>query len=676
MDINSSVSELKGVGEKTKKQLETIGVYTIRDILLHFPYNYIVFPEPVDVSEYEEDTTMAIRGELSTRPYNKGGRFQMVTATITDGQKKLPVVWFHMPYIRNTLSVGETYIFYGKVRNKNNRIVLEQPKVFHEDDYKQKMVTLQPVYHLGDGITNNAFTKLISQSVQFATQMNDFLSPDIKERRNLVDLNRAICDSHFPRTMDQLLDARKRLAFDEFFLFLLRLEATKTESIKTIYQMHGKDRVLDISKQLDFSLTPSQDQALGDILKDMSKDVPMQRLLQGDVGSGKTILAFLAMLYCSQNGYQSAFMAPTEVLAMQHYEKLRAFCEKHAPFTNVYLLTGSVSAANKKAIKRELSLDPTAIVVGTHALIVDDVDLPNLALVITDEQHRFGVRQRETLNHKGDLPHTLIMSATPIPRTLAIILYGDLDVSVMKESPKNRLPIKNCVVNKNYRKKAYEFIEKQIKEGHQAYIICPLVEESEAVDAVDVISYTKALKEYYKEHPCDVNIKITCLHGKMKPAEKNRIMSDFAEGKIHILISTTVIEVGVDVPNATVMMVENAERFGLAQLHQLRGRVGRGAWQSYCIFLDGKNRKEKNKRLEILNSSNDGFYIAEKDLELRGPGDIFGIKQSGDLDFKVADIYHDASLLKDASYEVKQMIEKDPNLNLPEHEILKQSINL
>lgn len=669
MNLNSSVLELKGVGAKTQQQLAKLGVYTVKDILLHFPYNYIQYPEPIPVSEYEEDTTQAIIGTVVNPPYRKGGRMQMVTAAITDGKSRLSVAWFHMPYIKNTLHAGETYILYGKVRRKNNRVTLEQPTVFTPEEYREKQTCLQPVYHLTEGLSNHVFTKLVSQSVQFVEQLNDILSEDIRKRRNLVKLKDAIVHSHFPIHMEQLLRARSRLAFDEFFIFLLKLQSAKGNLIKTSYQMHGIQQVLDCAKELPFTLTQDQTQALTDILQDLSRDVPMQRLLQGDVGSGKTIIAFLSMLYASRNGYQSALMAPTEVLARQHYEKLVDFCHKYAPSVHVYLLTGSVTVAQKKKLKEQLAKDPSAMIVGTHALIVEDVSYLDLALVITDEQHRFGVNQRETFQQKGQMPHILVMSATPIPRTLAIILYGDLSVSLIKTLPAQRLPIKNCVVTKSYRNTAYEFIRKQIKQGHQAYIICPLVEESEMVDAVDVIQYSEMLREYYQG-----DISIGLLHGKMKPAQKNEVMENFASGNIQLLVSTTVVEVGVDVPNATVMMVENAERFGLAQLHQLRGRVGRGSAQSYCIFLDGKNTNTPNKRLEILNSSNDGFYIAEKDLELRGPGDVFGIRQSGEMDFAVADIYHDAQLLKEASWEVEHILSEDPNLTKPEYEILKSSL--
>ncbi|MGN0170253.1 MAG: ATP-dependent DNA helicase RecG [Lachnospiraceae bacterium] len=674
MNLDSSVKELKGVGDKTKKLLEKAGVYTIRDILLYFPYNYICYPEPVMVGECREEDIYAVLGTVSGVPYRKGGPMQMVTARISDMSASLSAVWFHMPYIKNTLHTGETYVFYGKVRIKNGRKMLEQPAVFHVEDYQKIQSTLQPVYHLSDGLKNNTFKKLVQQSISLVHEIRDLLPEDLRERRSLVPIQEAICQLHFPSDRETLLEARNRLVFEEFFVFLMRLCTSKSQKVKTIYRMYGSDKIRDISNRLPYTLTEGQELALEDILQDMSGDIPMQRLLQGDVGSGKTIIAFLSMLYASQNGYQSCMMAPTEVLAMQHYEKMQEFCEKYAPFTNVYLLVGSLSAAEKKRCKQEIALDSTAIVIGTHALIEDTVFLPDVALVITDEQHRFGVRQRELLAEKGKHPHVLVMSATPIPRTLAVILYGDLDISLIKSLPNNRLPIKNCVVKQNYRLKAYEFIREQVEEGHQAYVICPLVEQSEALDAEDAVSYTAMLQEYFEQ--VHAGITVACLHGKMKNQQKNEIMAAFSANQIQVLVSTTVIEVGIDVPNATVMMVENAERFGLAQLHQLRGRVGRGKAQSYCIFIDGKNNKEPNKRLEILNTSNDGFYIAEKDLELRGPGDIFGIRQSGGLDFQIADIYQDAELLKEASREVKYILDQDPSFTLPEHTFLKHNINL
>ena len=671
MNLDSSIKELKGVGDKTAKLFEKVGVYTIRDILLHFPYYYVSYPDVIDICDREVDEMKAYRAVVHSAPYRKGGPMQMVTTTIRDNTGSLNVCFFHMPYIKNTLKRGETYIFYGKVTKKNNHEMLSMPKVFTEEEYEVIRGGLEPKYHLTEGLNNNVIKKVVAQCIHLSLDIGDPLSRELLDSHGLLSKGECIRILHNPKDYNEILEARKRLAFEEFFFFLLRLSAFKEESVKTKAVFSGAERIYELANNLPFELTVDQKKALDDIILDVSCDRPMQRLLQGDVGSGKTIIAFLSMCYAAMNGYNSSLMAPTEVLATQHYDKLVEFIDKHHLPFKAYLLTGSVTAANKRKIKEAISNDPTAMVIGTHALIVEDVNFSNLGLVITDEQHRFGVRQRELLSDKGVIPHVLVMSATPIPRTLAIILYGDLSVSLIKSMPSNRLPIKNCVVGKSYRKTALEFIKKEVLAGRQAYVVCPLVEESEGMDAMDVLTEVEELRAYYGDE-----VSVNFLHGKMKPKEKNDIMERFSRNEINVLVSTTVIEVGVDVPNATVMMVDNAERFGLAQLHQLRGRVGRGGHQSYCIFFDGKGNKEGNPRLKILNDSNDGFYIAEKDLELRGPGDLFGVRQSGEFDFQVADIYHDADLLKEASNEVNRIIKEDPELIMEEHRVLLKNLNL
>ena len=650
MNLNTPVRELKGVGEHKEKCLQKLGVYTVRDILLHFPFHYIDYPQIQPVSGVEPDRIMAIEGTVTSAPFHKKIKgMDMVTATITDGTAHLSVTWFHQPYIKKQLHAMENYIFYGKIRNKNGKLTMDQPVIYSYESYEKLRTTLQPVYHLSKDITNNAFRKLVQDCLPCIDQLEELLPEELCLRRNLLSYKEAVCQLHFPKNVDEMLAGRKRFVFQEFFKFLLQMQAAKSSITKTQFICKDNNKIMNLIEKLPFELTNGQMKALHDILADMNNEIPMQRLLQGDVGSGKTILALFAMLHAHFNGYQSAIMAPTEVLARQHFESFIDYKERFGLSFSVYLLTGSMTAKEKARTKELIKNDSDCLIVGTHALIQDTVDIPNLALVITDEQHRFGVRQRETLSNKGMIPHTLVMSATPIPRTLALILYGDLAISTIKELPSERLPIKNCVVGTGYRNTAYEFIRRQVEIGFQAYVICPLVEESEAMDAADVITYAKHLREYYVG--C---INVGILHGQMKPSEKNRVMEEFLANKIQILVSTTVVEVGVNVPNATVMMVENAEQFGLAQLHQLRGRVGRGKAQSYCIFIDGKNHKE-NKRLEILNHSNDGFYIAEKDLELRGPGDFFGIRQSGELDFTMADIYKDSDLLKEASDEVNRL---------------------
>ena len=425
----------------------------------------------------------------------------------------------------------------------------------------------------------------------------------------------------------------------------------------------------DLQKALPYSLTSAQQRALTEIKADLSSGKVMNRLIQGDVGSGKTILAVLALLHVACNGFQGALMAPTEVLAKQHYEGICQLFETYNIRKTPVLVTGSMTAKEKRLAYEKIKSHEADIIIGTHALIQEKVEYDKLALVITDEQHRFGVGQREALGTKGDTPHIMVMSATPIPRTLAIILYGDLDISVIDELPAERLPIKNCVVNKSYRPKAYEFIARQCAMGHQVYVICPMVEESEMIEAENVLDYTKVLRKELPESIC-----VEYLHGKMKAKEKNQIMEQFAAGEIQVLVSTTVVEVGVNVPNATVMMIENAERFGLAQLHQLRGRVGRGKSQSYCIMVNCSEEEGTMERLDILNKSNDGFYIASEDLKLRGPGDIFGMRQSGDMEFRLADIFTDANILKSVSEEADALLLADPELNEADHMELKKRL--
>ena len=546
---------------------------------------------------------------------------------------------------------------------------MEHPEIFTPAAYEEIVHSMQPVYALTKGLSNKAITKLVHQVLDTRPLKTEYLPEEIRERYQLADDNFAVRTIHFPKNMQELLTARKRLVFDEFLLFVLAVQLLKekTEEALNTFPMKPVWTTEEIIEGLPYELTNAQKNVWHEIERDLSGHKLMSRLVQGDVGSGKTVIAFLAMILSAENGFQSALMVPTEVLANQHYEGfLNLMEEQKITSCRPVLLTGSTTAKQKREIYQKIADGEVNIIIGTHALIQEKVEYKNLGLVITDEQHRFGVRQREALTTRGNPPHVLVMSATPIPRTLAIILYGDLDISIIDELPAKRLPIKNCVVGTAYRPKAYSFIEKQVHAGRQAYVICPMVEESEGLDAENVTDYAEKLREAL---PKDIRIEI--LHGKMKPKEKNKIMESFASGEIQILVSTTVVEVGVNVPNATVMMVENAERFGLAQLHQLRGRVGRGEHQSYCIFIQGNNEEDTSKRLKILNESNDGFFIAGEDLKLRGPGDLFGIRQSGLMEFKIGDIYNDAGILKDASETAGEILALDFDLCLPQHELLK-----
>lgn len=673
MNEKTPLRELKGVGEKTEKLFQKIGITTAEELLRYYPRTYDIYEEPVEIASAEEDKTVSIRATIATGIYiNQIRNLQVLTTTVADASGRLPVAWFNAPYLRGTLKKGSVFILRGKIIRKKGRPQMEHPEIFTPAAYEEIIHSMQPVYGLTKGLSNKMITKLVHQILDTRPLHGEYLPEEIRERYQLADANYAIRTIHFPKNMQELLTARKRLVFDEFLLFVLAIQLLKekTEEAPNTFSMKPVWTTEEIIEGLPYDLTGAQKNVWHEIERDLSGHKLMSRLVQGDVGSGKTVIAFLAMVLSAENGFQSALMVPTEVLANQHYEGfLRLMEEQNIASCHPVLLTGSTTARQKREIYQKIADGEVNVIIGTHALIQERVEYKNLGLVITDEQHRFGVRQREALTTRGNPPHVLVMSATPIPRTLAIILYGDLDISIIDELPAKRLPIKNCVVGTSYRPKAYSFIEKQVQMGRQAYVICPMVEESEGLEAENVTDYARKLQEILPGE-----IKVEILHGKMKPKEKNRIMEAFASGEIQVLVSTTVVEVGVNVPNATVMMVENAERFGLAQLHQLRGRVGRGEHQSYCIFIQGNNEENTSKRLKILNESNDGFYIAGEDLKLRGPGDLFGIRQSGLMEFKIGDIYNDAGILKNASEAAGEILALDFDLILPQHKALKEHL--
>lgn len=673
MKNQESIRSLKGIGEKTGKLLEKLGLYTVEDLLSYYPRAYHSYGPAVSIGTLKPETQGTVEGMLQKSVSVKRFRnIQIITTSLRDTTGTLQLTWFNMPFLHATLKPGIRYVFCGKVVKKNNRLTMEQPEIFTQEVYETMMQTMQPVYGQTRGLNNKTITKAVAQALDLRTLERDYLPAELRRKYELAEYNFALEHIHFPDDRNQLLFARKRLVFDEFFMFLLAVRRLKEKRIdkETGYRMIPNPMVEHMIDSLPYALTGAQQSVLKEVERDLSGGKVMNRLIQGDVGSGKTIIAILALLHTAYNGFQGALMVPTEVLAHQHYESMTELFGEHGIDKIPILVTGSMTAKEKRLAYEKIASHEADIIIGTHALIQEKVVYDKLALVITDEQHRFGVGQREMLGNKGLEPHVMVMSATPIPRTLAIILYGDLDISVINELPANRLPVKNCVVGTDYRNTAYGFIGKQVAQGRQAYVICPMVEASELLEAENVVDYTTTLRSALP------GLSIEYLHGKMKPKEKNRIMEQFAAGEIQVLVSTTVIEVGVNVPNATVMMIENAERFGLAQLHQLRGRVGRGAHQSYCIMVNCSNQDDTMERLDILNRSNDGFYIASEDLKLRGPGDIFGLRQSGDMEFKLADIFTDADLLKTVSEEVNDLLELDPELEAQSHEDLKRRLSV
>ena len=643
-----NINELKGIGEKTEKVFNKAGIHTTDDLLKYYPRNYDIYEMPLWIRDLKCNQICAVKAIVYKQiEIRRVRNLQIVTAYLQDDTKNvIRTTWFNAAYLKNTLKPGSSFVFRGMVKENRGAFVLEQPKIYKINEYKELLDKMQPIYPLVSGLNEKMVTKAVVQAIKVELPVKEYMPDAVLKERGLLDINKAYIQIHFPKNKMELKQAKDRIIFNEFFDFTYSLRKFKDsdKDNENRFVINNSEVISTIINDLPYKLTNAQLRTWNEIEKDMSGSKVMNRLIQGDVGSGKTIVATLALISAALSGYQGAIMVPTEVLARQHLESINELIAENELNINTVLLTGSMKAKEKREAYAKIESGEVSIIIGTHALIQDSVNYKKLALVITDEQHRFGVRQRESIANKGSMPHIIVMSATPIPRTLAIIMYGDLDISIIDELPANRLPIKNCVVGTNYRPNAYKFIEQQVVQGRQAYIICPTVEFSEAIEGENVIDYCDTLKNIFPPY-----INIEYLHGKMKPAMKNEIMDRFAKNEIQILVSTTVVEVGVNVPNATVMMIENAERFGLAGLHQLRGRVGRGKYQSYCIFINASETKKASVRLEILNHSNNGFEIANEDLKLRGPGDFFGVRQSGDMEFKLGDIYSDASILKTAA---------------------------
>ena len=662
------VSSLKGIGEKTEKLFRKVRVDNLNQLLHYYPRAYDVFEEPVDVTEARAGARQSVSVTVTAPPVvNRKGRVPVTVLNCRGIGKNLDAVWYNMPYLTGVLKKGARLVLRGNVIKKGSRLVLEHPQVFTKEEYEQNRAAIQPVYGLTAGLSNKTVSKAVRQVLDRYV-MQEYLPSAVLEEYGLAGRDEAVTAIHFPKDEETLRKARRRLVFDEFLLFrlgLFRLKSGEDASVNH-YPMGKTSLTGKLLDSLPYKLTGAQEKAWQEIEADMTGSKTMKRLVQGDVGSGKTILAFLAMVLAFSNGVQAAMMAPTEVLARQHADSFaKMMSNAGIKEINCALLLGSTPAKVKKEIYKGLEDGSIHAVIGTHALFQEKAVYKKLGLVITDEQHRFGVAQRSVLSEKGDIPHSIVMSATPIPRTLALILYGDMDMSVLDEMPANRIPVKNAVVGPEYRKTAYKFIEKQVAAGHQAYVICPMVEPNEEFPVENVTDYSKALRKIF---PKDISVDV--LHGQMPSADKNEIMQKFADGQTDVLVATTVVEVGLDVSNATVILIENADRFGLAQLHQLRGRVGRGADQSYCIFIKSDSEGETPERLSIIESSNDGFAIAREDLKIRGQGDLFGLRQSGESGFLLADPLQDGQILLDASKAAEEILEKDPSLNLPEHEML------
>ena len=671
------LTKIKGVGPKSEKYFLNLGISSAKDLIYYFPRDYDAFEEPIDIINLKPGRVSTINAMVVTKPtmFMKG-RQKITMLWLDDGTGRIRSYWFNIPFINKSLTIGTSRIFRGRVGRLKNGIGLSQCKIYKKEYYDSLKGNLSPVYPLTRGLTNNVVKKTIKNLLDDSTLnrevLKEYLPKSLLEERNLCDLSYAFSHIHFPKDLEDMKYARKRLVYDEFFLFSLAMLSNKKKKANDgrIELMGVQESTLNsFINKLPFKLTDGQDKTLKDIFSDFKSGKKMNRLIEGDVGSGKTVVAFLVAMLVSDKRLQTAFMAPTEVLAEQHFnyivnllsDKKIDLKEKSNIFTGnnitIALLTGSTKTKERKEILEKLGNGDIDIIVGTHALFSKDVIYKDLALCIIDEQHRFGVSQRKQLEDKSHNTNVLIMSATPIPRTLSMLYYGDMDISRIEDKPENRLPIKNYVANINEREKAYRSMKKQIDLGHQAYVICSAIEKNEDDDIgsfanyQNVYDYSDRLKEFYGN-----GIRIELLHGKMKPEEKYDIMQRFKNGDIDILVSTTVVEVGVDVPNATFIMVEDAGSFGLAELHQLRGRVGRGKNQSYALFVDTMPTDNSAKRLKVLAESNDGFYIAEEDLKLRGPGDIFGVKQSGDMDFRLADMYTDVQLFKLASVDAKEFL--------------------
>ncbi len=662
------ITYIKGVGEAKAKLLARLNIFTLYDMLMFFPRYVESRGEVKHIYELHDGETACINAEIYsdvTTSYIRKN-MQIYSVLVRDGYDVATMKWFNNKYVKNAFKIGEKFNFYGKAEKKFGKVGMTSP-TYEREGQNLHTGRVVPVYPLTENLPQKTIRMIAKNCVDITKGcINEYLPLPVREKYGLCEVNWAVSSIHFPETVADYYTARKRFAFEELLfmqLGLFKLRSAKKSGGAPYIESNGiTDEFL---KKIPFELTGAQKNVLNEISADMKKTVPMSRLIQGDVGSGKTVVAFAAMYFTVKNGYQAALMAPTGVLAEQHFESALKYFDKE----DIVILTGATKAAEKKEILKKIAEGGAKVIIGTHALFEEAVTFKNLGLVITDEQHRFGVAQRAAIASKGKAPHIIVMSATPIPRTLALILYGDLDISVIGELPPGRKPVETFAVNEKMRPRIEAFMRKEIDGGRQIFVVCPLATESDKLDLESASQLYMKLKN--KIFPDKT---VALLHGKMKPKEKAEIMESFSGGRTDILVSTTVIEVGINVPNASVMIIENAERFGLSTLHQLRGRVGRGSDKAYCIMIADAVSEITKQRLDVMCRTNDGFVIAQKDLELRGPGDLLGTKQHGLPDLKIANFALDGKLLKEASSCAKEILLYDPDLKKKENEGLKNKV--
>lgn len=660
------LKDIKGIGEKKIALLNKLGIFTVNNLLEYFPYSYIDTTKFKKISEITEEGSYSYRLKIISLMENRKKRNIRVTKFLAMDEEMnyCTIVYFNSIFISKNLKINNVYEMYGRAKLLGKNVEIQSPTMQNKANIIGSII---PQYHLCKGISNLDIVKIIQNLLKKNSYFEEKIPSNILNELNLESYDNAIRNIHFPKDNESFIRAKRRLAFDEIFYFQLSMKKLKRNNEDAI-RFEIKDETFDFIKSLSFKLTNSQNKVLDDIFRDMTSDKQMNRLVQGDVGCGKTIISFVAMFNVIKNGFQSVLMAPTEILARQHYESSKKLFSKYN--IKVELLVGSLKESEKKVIREKIENGEVDIIIGTHAVFQEKVVYKNLGFVITDEQHRFGVKQRLLLSKKSNNPDILVMSATPIPRTVGLVMFCDLDISTIDELPSGRGKVNTYFVDENYEERYMNFIKKHISEGRQAYIVCPLVDESDTLELQSVINLYERLKERYFQ-----DVEIEFIHGKIKPVAKDRIMKNFEKGKIKVLVATTVIEVGINVPNSNIMVIYNAERFGLNQLHQLRGRIGRGNYESFCILVSNNKSTNVKKRMDIMCSSNDGFYISEQDFLLRGYGDILGYRQSGEARFKILNIQKDYELLKSAIKYVDELLSEDFNFEKNENQVVKRNVD-